>query len=940
MSWDKRKGTGSATDPFSPKTPRNRTGAIATPVLAPSDTHKIDWPPRMSTPNFRIAATKYVTAGITPKWLLPIAPVGAVIGKNAVISEAVLGKTPGRYNPRADTWSGLGGFINAQGVFTRYVVHGITKSDWQEFKDWPTPNVGVLGRAYPGIDSDAANEDARRLIETVLDEVFGKKAVIAERVRGENPRRLYAFKCVNPDDKEYWVRTRHITYKYKGDEHKLDIIGYGGQYLIDGTHPSGDLYGWRENFELANLAPDLTEIDNADIERFLAAFTETLEKRGGEIVRSSGGGAGGEEFDIRDLDPVMDIDTIFEGLDQLPNTPDTFPHRDDFVSALAAIRAALGKDSLKREVEDEVYKWATQDPEWCDDDYFNKVWNSLGRVRVSRDSLDRLFRRNGIQSHVKDVFDNSAAQYSADIKKNKKAATDEKGVLLQAVADTYIFGHVNTRDGKARYTMRNVWNVDHEWPVYDWWRMELAESDKGLLNTLHAQDGYTVTKIGLANFLRDLQNAHPEAFYFGETRHPGYDKGEIFQDPQPDGSTKNLVNMRYLSQTIRLARKPDPNPERSKKDVAHVLDFGKRLFGLMFDYELDTMAYMAQTGDRPGSLLFLVGDQGVGKSLWLNIQMAMFDGTGLEGSAIIDGTKLMNESARRFIFSKIEGCRIVSIKELPEGSSPRDMAAITSQLKQIVDPGPEGDFVTIEAKGENARPIRNFARVLITTNYANAIHVEQQDRRIFYVKAAITLDNKPDEDYYTDLVNILQDPARLAAFWRYLRNRDIGKYTRFTAPPVSREKAERIVAEIAVPAQRHATAALEWLVSSERTAFDAEEFAELMTKCAENEYINSGGAVDARAVYKTNGKANVDFMNAIKVISPRIAVKLDRELRTSKQRFPAIYVMTKQGTVLATLMEASRDKILDFVDDEYNRGVKEHPWGLFKSPSKPDKDDE
>lgn len=883
----------------------------------------------MSTPNYGDAVKKFARAGILPRWLLPIAPVNATIGKKAVLSEAVLGKAPGRYHERSDTWSGLGG---------HFVANGVSKQDYEEFCPWPTPNVGVLGRAFPGIDSDAVNDDARRLVEDALDDAFGRNAIYAERLRGTGPRRLYAFRCVDPKDPLYHVRTRHLTYEYAGETHKLDVIGHGGQYLITGTHPSGDLYKWRDGYELDALAPDLTEIDNADIERFLEAFTEILEHNGGQIVRASGGHGTADDIDIRDLEPVMSIETVLDGLKEIPNTSDAFLHRDDFVSALAAIRAALGKESLNPKVVDEIWAWATEDQEWCDDAYFDKIWKSLDRVRVPRDSLDRLFRRNGVRTHVKHVFNGEVGQYSDAIKKEKKKAKTGKSGLLDTVATRYLFGHINTREHKSSYTMRDQWGVDREWPAYDWWRMELAESDKTLINDLQDTDSYNATRPGLANFLRDLQAEHPDIFYSGETRHPGYDKGEIFRDPQPDGTHRNLINMRYLSQAIRHGRKPDPNPPRSKADVAHILDFAKRLFGPMVDYELDTMAYMAQTGDRPGSLLFLVGDQGVGKSIWLQMQMALFDGLGMEGSAIIDGAKLVNENARRFILARVEGSRIVTIKELPEGSSARDMAAITSVLKQIVDPGPDGDFIVIEAKGENARPVRNFARVLISSNYANSIHVEQNDRRIFYVKAAITLENKPDEEYYGQLVDVTKDPERLAALWRYLKNRDIDKYTRYTAPPVSTEKAERIVAEIAHPPTRHMKAAMEWFLASDRTMFDIDELADLMTDLAKYEYVNSGGAVDDRMDYRaTNGKGVSAFMNALRAVPRNMAIRLDRNFRTAKKRYPAVFVMIRHQRVLADLMAMEREQIFKLVDAEYERGLCDtHPWGLFRKPAKID----
>lgn len=885
----------------------------------------------VSTVNFGDAANKFIKAGIHPRWLLPIAPVGAPLAKNATISDKVLGKAPGRFNEPRALWSGLGGAS---------IVKGVTKADHDEMRSWPTSSVGVIGRAFPGIDSDANSEKARRLVDRALVEAF-PSAVYAERIRGKGPRRLYAFKCVDPQNENAWVRTRHITYKLDGEdiEHKLDVIGYGGQYLVTGIHPSGDAYEWEPDAQLYNpaLVEDLAEIDNDDMGRFVETFRRLVSSVGGEILRASGGrGGGNADFDLRKLEPSMSIDDVLDGLDAIPNTPDNFLHRDDFVSMLAATRAALGKDSFRGDVEDDVRAWATKDPEWCDDEYFDKVWKSLEHTRVEPDALDRVFRRNGVKGHIKNVFP-AAKERHEEIDREKAKAKDMRVDVLDAVASRYLFGDVNTRDKQASLRMRDRWAAAEEWVGIDWWKFKSTRSDVKLLDELHEMDGYGGGEVGFFNLCRDLRKKHPEIWYSGETRNPNFDRGEIVEETQPDGSVKRELNMRFISPAIRMARKPDPDPRRSQEDVAHILDFVKRAFGSdeIVDYELDTLAYMAQTGDRPGSMLFFVGDSGVGKSLWLSILAATFDGSGPEQSGVVDGAKLSNENARRFILAKVEGCRILTIKELPKGkhSSAKAMSEITSTLKQIVDAGPEGDFVIIEDKNVPAKPVRNFFRVAISSNYTDAIGVEEQDRRIFYVRCQISQENKPDEQYYQRLVDIYQDPARLAAFFRYLLSRDIKGYSRHKAPPVSQDKAERIIMTIDNPVDRHSRAALELLLVSRRECFTIDELFELMSEMSENEFINTNGEFDDRARYE-------DEKDRVKLMSlSRQMISLRRqctrvEIRTPKRRMPAVYAFKKYERTIYDLEHLPFAEAADIVyDDREQRGVsKTHPWHVYAKP--------
>lgn len=888
----------------------------------------------MSTVNFGKAASKFTDAGIKGKYLLPIAPVGATIGKNAIISDKVLGKAPGRYNSDRDQWSGLGG---------SYVVTGLTRAEFESFADWPTPNVGVIGRAFPGIDSDAETPAARALVEKSISAAFGAGAFYAERIRGKGHRRLYAFAAIDAEDRDNVVRTRHLTYRLKGEPedvlHKLDVIGLGGQYLITGTHPSGDEYGWnpKASLEEAEDVRDLLKIDNSDIAQFIEIFITRLEKAGGELVKQSGGKGSGFEAFVKDLKPVMDADTVLKALDELPNNPDTFLHRDDFVSAVSAIRAALGRDSLDRGIEADIREWATQDPEWCDEEYFDKVWTSLEKVRTPQDSLDRLFRRNGIRSHVGENFDNKAKALSKDIEKRKDKVRSETSDLLKQVSKLYIFGRLSVRDGNSQYTMRNRWDVDHELPALAWWKWELAESDPGLLTDLQENERYQANKTGFANFLRDLHAKHPEAFYSDETRHPNYEKGEIYEEEQPDGSIRRSVNMRFISETIREGRKEDKNVKQSKADVKTILEFVNRLFGNMAEYELDTISYMAKTGDRPGSMLFLVGDSGVGKSLYISFLTTIFDGTAPGQTNSIDGAKLHNDSARRFALSQAEGSRIMSIKELPKASSrgASEMANVTSTLKQIVDPGPDADWVLVERKGENVRPVRNHMRVVLSSNYENSIHVEEQDRRIFFVRSQIDLSNKPDEEYYADLAAILRDPKRLAAFWRYLLARDIGDYSRYAPPPVSLAKMERIIADIESPPVRHGTAAMLWLERSDRMLFSVPEFVDLLNDVSEAEHKNLGESGEPPRYTMREGESGripQNVLTALKTIKTATAMKIDREIRMKdRARFPAVYVLKRMG-------EGFKDKLLSmtaseyqiFVEDELDRGIGKHPMELFR----------
>lgn len=868
----------------------------------------------VSTRKFADAVAKFNKAGISRTFFLPIAPIEAKIADNAGIDPTQLGKVQGRYNERRGQWGGLRG---------SYVVEGVREEDWHEFKNWPTPNVGLMGRAYPAIDSDAESPAARRLVEAVTIDTFGEFG-FAERIRGVNERRLYAFRARAPKNDP--VRTRHFTFKLPGDvkPSKVDLIGSGNYYLITGTHPHGEEYEWAEGAELYNKAvhDGLERIDNEDVERWIEAFKAAVEEAGGEIIRASGNSKGGSETDVRTLKPAMPVDTIIEALGHIPNNSEHFLHRDDFVNCLAKVRAALGKASLDPGVEQQVREWATDDPTWCSDEYFDKVWRSLDRVRVGQDALDRFLRQNGIKFQAKHDFDDKGQQLSSGIKKAQAAVRTARGELIERLTGTFIFGDVNTRSEISKIMMRFAWSPEDEFPAFEWFKGESTRSDMELLREIHEDDRFPDNKAGFYNLMRELRK-FPSIWYQGEIRHPLKRRGELVAEINPDESVTRRVNLRYLSPTIYEASKN--GHLYVKEDVDSILQFMRALFGReLAEYELDTLAYMAQTGHRPGHMLVLVGDHGVGKSLYIQMLASVFDG--LTQTARIDGAKLMNENARRFVLADVEGCRIISIKELPSSSNSKTMAELTSMFKQMVDPGSDGDQILIERKGENSRMIENHGRVLISTNYRDAVHIEAQDRRIFYVLCQITQDNKPDEKYYGEISAIMKDPVRLGSIWRYLLKRDIKGYSINKAPPVSSAKAENIVANVANPIERHLRAAIAYLEASDRQAFWPSELVSIMSAMSENEFENSNGAIDERKRYDVKSPAIMGSLRLLKRMCYRVEPK-----RTATNRPNPIWVFKKFEALAADLANMHRDDSTAFMEQEEDRGlIHDHPWEAWR----------
>ncbi len=189
------------------------------------------------------------------------------------------------------------------------------------------------------------------------------------------------------------VRGRHLSYRLNGVDSKIDVIGYGNQFLAAGLHQNRrDRYEWHPDRDLFELwdRQEIAFLDNATVNRFLDTFVDELERAGGEILRQSGGAAIGEDRDYSDQDATMPLGAVLDAWTSSeqrsqfppPGRPGGGPGGDP----RHARRRGPGSG-------DDIEEWATRDG-WCDEEYFRKCWDSLDRgVRVGRNSLAIMFRQ-------------------------------------------------------------------------------------------------------------------------------------------------------------------------------------------------------------------------------------------------------------------------------------------------------------------------------------------------------------------------------------------------------------------------------------------------------------------------------------------------------------------------------------------------------------------
>lgn len=201
-----------------------------------------------------MSATSLFDAGYTE--LVSVIPPGGVLAESSRIKPAMLGKVPGKKTP--DGWVGY-----------KFTQEHPDREQVQRWESWGA-NIGLLGNQFPALDLDVEDETLATVLLKVAREILGPAPV--RRSRG--PRRLLVYHSAAPLGR---VAARLA---YRGRGHLVEVLGRGRQYLVEGAHPSGEMYRW-EGPSLDLMRPEmLSEVTAEKVRAFYARIQELLTPRG------------------------------------------------------------------------------------------------------------------------------------------------------------------------------------------------------------------------------------------------------------------------------------------------------------------------------------------------------------------------------------------------------------------------------------------------------------------------------------------------------------------------------------------------------------------------------------------------------------------------------------------------------------------------------------
>lgn len=270
-------------------------------------------------------ATELYEAGFTN--IVSVIPPGATISPNSRVDPSQRGKCPGIKSGDGD-WYGYD--------FTKKGVR-------PEHIDSSGANLGVMGDRFPALDIDSENEQITNVVVARAFEELGDGLLRYSR----GHRRLIMYRTDSP------FRKMALEIWYKDEKHVIEFLGEKRQYLVAGTHPSGNEYRWEGKAPWDIDPDDLPEITEEGARAFLTRLRDDFRVKGIEADFQGAKAKINEPAPPQEELQAPNLEQLEAVVTDIPND-ESFADREDYIAFGHAVKAAGGDEALY------IFQ------EWCD----------------------------------------------------------------------------------------------------------------------------------------------------------------------------------------------------------------------------------------------------------------------------------------------------------------------------------------------------------------------------------------------------------------------------------------------------------------------------------------------------------------------------------------------------------------------------------------------
>lgn len=204
----------------------------------------------------------------------------------------------------------------------------------------------------------------------------------------------------------------------------------------------------------------------------------------------------------------------------------------------------------------------------------------------------------------------------------------------------------------------------------------------------------------------------------------------------------------FNSEGVKKVKKITAIPVLYKKFLEHLVNNDTD----SYEYILDWIANAMQ--DRNYTILTTIGNQGIGKGVLGDIMRKLFG----DSNFVKTECRVLTKDFNKQILNK----KLVYIDELKIKNSSEE-----NKLKTLIN-----DYVEIEGKGVDAKEVKNFASVYVSSNELDSIRLRGDDRRFSIINLT---DKKLMNIMNSNEIESLFDEFNISQLAYYLYHRSVDK---------------------------------------------------------------------------------------------------------------------------------------------------------------------
>ncbi len=246
-------------------------------------------------------------------------------------------------------------------------------------------STGILCDGLRAIDIDVDDENTANQIFDIAIEMLGSGPV---RVRSDSPRKLVVYRAEEGEPKKRTIVSNSLK-SNDGKPSRVEVLGYGQQFVAYGTHPDGQEYEW-VNGELYDFdRAELPAIHEETVSLFFEAISGLLDA---DLAQNNKQEAAVTSIPATQKSDYQDRETSLDELFDLLNFVSPDCGYEDWKDCLMAVHHATGGSQAGFNL---VNDWSSRGKKYDGERALWKKWGSFRSSGITRATLAKIARDYG-----------------------------------------------------------------------------------------------------------------------------------------------------------------------------------------------------------------------------------------------------------------------------------------------------------------------------------------------------------------------------------------------------------------------------------------------------------------------------------------------------------------------------------------------------------------